>query len=489
MRKIIAMIAIMMAAVAGFAQATDDYMLPQGFVFTNEIGSDVVNVTGNAHNDYIDSNYRSEFAGIYDKITVKYNSEKLSFELAPKFGIKDVNENYYSKNTSNGALGHGSNVSYNRLRADANGTLNSDDLAFNYWGFDWGLRFTPFDIVDFYLNDGPDIIGSRLPARGKNWGASSLGSDGFAIVMKPIDSLRISGAIPFGFTFASDPNFLNAEVEDSWVSELTTNSRASNYKFRVDVGADYSLGMFGVGAKVNNLINAGARQYGVYAGANAGALTANLGFNYAEDYQNFLDAFDDGLIYIGGKQAVAGGVEYSIGDLYAAIDAMYNLEPAQSVYDLYAGAKVAYDVIPGKFNADVLFGVAADLGTNAHHGTDEDVADLTYAMKTINADFIDLYYSHVALEDLRAATYNGKAVSGVAASQNWQYYTALARTMSNGQIDTTSASKAAIATRIRPGFTYNTGKNEFGAHVNLVNFFDGDGSYQVKFPVYWKWLF
>ena len=129
---------------------------------------------------------------------------------------------------------------------------------------------------------------------------------------------------------------------------------------------------------------------------------------------------------------------------------------------------------------------------------------------------LHLYYSHLALVDLRANYYptsekpkvtdtrytdghvdydywnakNGEDVNAnIAANENWQYYTALARTMSNGNLDMTSAAKAAIAVRIKPGFTYWTGKNEFGAHVNFVNFFDGDGSYQIKFPVYWKWTF
>ena len=224
---------------------------------------------------------------------------------------------------------------------------------------------------------------------------------------------------------------------------------------------------------------------------NLGNIAINAGYNYSEDYRNFLDAFDDKLIYIGGKQAIAGGASIALGELVAAIDAMYNMKPAQSVYDLYAGAKVAYDVIPGKFNADVVLGIAADLGTNAHHGTNEDVLDLTYAMKTINPNFIDLYYSHYGLEDVRAASYvdsEGNVVKnvGVAASENWQYYTALARSMSNGTIDTTSAAKAALAIRIRPGFSYKVGRNTFDAHMNLVNFFDGDGSYQIKFPVLWR---
>jgi hypothetical protein len=497
--------AALLAGAGAFAQATDDYGLPQGFYFNNEIGSDVVKVTGNSHKENVDTNWRSEFAGIYDDITIGYGSEKVAFELSPRFGISDKTENYYDGDSYSVFYGHGYSFDYGQRggkNADANGALNSDDTGWNYWAVDWDFRFSPFDIVDFYLNAGPDIVGSNLPARGTHWGASNLGSDGFAIVTKPIDGLRISGAIPFSYEMKSKMNWMNAEVEDSWVTSdgalgyPRNGQQAAGYRFRVDIGADYTLssGLVGAGVKVNDIINAGYRQYAIYAGLNLGALTADLGYNYSEDYTSFLDAFDDGLIKIGGKQAVAGGVSFVAGDLKLMADAMYNLKKKQSIYDMYAGLKVAYDLVPGKFNADLLLGVAMDLGTNAHHGTVEDDKDLQYAMKTINGDFVDLYYSHVALEDIRAAAgFNDKGAPysnpGVAASQNWQYYTALSRMMSNGNIDTTSARKAALAVRVRPGFTYTTGKNEFGAHVNLVNFFDKDGSYQIKFPVYWKWTF
>jgi hypothetical protein len=504
----------LLAGVGAFAQATDDYNLPQGFKFSNEIGSDVVKVTGNAHKDYTDTDWRSEFAGIYDKIVVGYDSEKLSFSLEPKFGIRDVNENYYDGDgTASGYYqnfyGHGVGFSgANNTatvtgigNADAHGTLNSDDLAWNFWGVDWDFRFSPFDIVDFYLNAGPDIVGSKLFARDKNWGASGLGSDGFAIVTKPIDGLRISGAIPFGYSVVSSANYMDAEIEDYWIPGDAGKTRArADYqganRFRVDVGADYTLssGLVGAGVKVNDIINAGYRHYGIYAGLNLGALSANLGYNFAENYTDFLDVFDNGLIQIRGKQAIAGSVAFVAGDLKLMVDALSNLNKKESVYDLYAGAKVAYDLVPGKFNVDLLLGMAMDLGTNAHHGTQEDDLDLKAAMGSIKGQFIDLYYGHAALEDVRAAAGWNKDDgviwnNGVAASQNWQYYTALARTMANGNLDTTSAAKAALAVRIKPGFTYNTGKNEFGAHVDVTNFFDGDGSYQIKFPVYWKWTF
>lgn len=529
--------AALLATGGAFAQATEDYGMPQGMYFSNEIGSDVVKVTGNSHKAEVDTNWRSEFAGIYDDITVGYTSEKLAFELSPRFGISDKTENYYDGNSYSTSFGHGYSFNVNGIghqnlnanNADANGTLNSDDTGWNYWGVDWDFRFSPFDIVDFYLNAGPDIVGSKLFARDSAWGASGLGSDGFAIVTKPIDGLRISGAIPFSYDVTSKMNWMNAEVEDSWVTSdgslgyPRNGVQTAGYRFKLDLGADYTLasGLFGAGIKVNDIINAGYRQYGIYAGMNMGAIAANIGYNYAENYMDF-DAFDDGLIKISGKDIVAASASFVAGDLKVMADIMSNLKKYQSVYDVYAGAKVVYDLVPGKFQADMLLGVAMDLGTNAHHGTDEQVNDLNHAATTINGNFIDLYYSHLALEDIRATLYptttnpkvtteywGGNAANGikiqtidynakdngqsgnanVAASQNWQYYTALSRMMSNNTIDMTSAAKAAIAVRIRPGFTYWTGKNEFGAHVNLVNFFDGDGSYQIKFPVYWKWTF
>jgi hypothetical protein len=160
--------AALLATAGAYAQGTTDYGLPQGFSFSNEIGSDVAKVTGNAHKDYEDTNWRSEFAGIYDKIVISYASEKVTFNLEPKFGIKDFNENYYDAGTiDNSVFGHGQGFHAESLygkggplglsnRVDGNGSLNSDDLGWGYWDLGWGLKFTPFDIVSFYLHKGED---------------------------------------------------------------------------------------------------------------------------------------------------------------------------------------------------------------------------------------------------------------------------------------------------------------------------------------------
>ena len=179
----------LLAGAGAFAQATDDYNLPQGFYFNNEIGSDVVKVTGNAHKDYEDTNWRSEFMGIYDDITLGYTSEKLAFEISPRFGIRDDQESYYNGGDYGNYYGHGNSFLYAQYdqNADANGVLNSDDMAFSYWGFDWDFRFSPFDIVDFYLNAGPDIVGSKL------FGA--VGLLGLPITCAIVSSLDQTGVI------------------------------------------------------------------------------------------------------------------------------------------------------------------------------------------------------------------------------------------------------------------------------------------------------
>ena len=43
--------ALIAAAASAFAQGTDDYNLPQGFYFYNEVSSDVVKVIGNMRSD------------------------------------------------------------------------------------------------------------------------------------------------------------------------------------------------------------------------------------------------------------------------------------------------------------------------------------------------------------------------------------------------------------------------------------------------------
>jgi len=452
--------AALLAGVGAFAQATDDYNLPQGFKFTNEIGSDVLLNAGNMHSNssHPENNYRSEFGGIYDDITIEYTSEKFWFELSPRFGISDANENYFSENTDSTIKGHGAGWDVNRN--DADGTLNADDTGFSWWEVNFGVRFTPFDIVDFYLNNDVWTPGSNLYARDTHLANGNLAGDGIAIVFKPISGLRLAASIPFSYKINSSVNFINAEIEDD-PEHLTSNANStSDFKFRVDFGADYSIGDFlTVGGTIHNAISRADRGYGLFANVKFGSIEVDAGYQYKGGN---LDVFDfSNIVQVGGNNQAMLSAKVGLGSLTATLDGLYNIKPHESYYDLYAALGASYELVPGKFAIRAKAGVAFDMGTfseSSNHGA--------MAMGTINQNFDDLIFRE---NDKNGTRKDDDFVTDEGGYQSWK--------------------KAATAILVEPGVNYKTGRNEFDGAVRLINFLDGDGSYAVKLPVKWVWTF
>ncbi len=465
--------AILMGAGA-FAQATDDYNLPQGFTFNNEIGSDVVYGLGNCHTSTGNNsnfNYAQEFAGIYDKVTIQYNSEKLWFELAPKFGFRDQTANWFQS-------------SYNDQLTTSttfDTDLNRDDTSIAWWGLDWGVRFSPFDIVDFYMNNDVWTPGSWLPIRDDHMSGGNLAGNGVAVVLKPIDGLRLAADLPFDLNMCSAGNFFNAEYSDANSGSQTTNGRTNNclrasasdepdYKFRLDIAADYTfLDMVTVGGSITNLINRCDRGYGLYGNVNLGSLTANLGYTYNGGATDVFDMF--GLVKVGGRHKANASAMFKAGDFELGAEALFNVFKTQSLYDLYAAVHVAYDLLPGKFNIFFNVGGAMDMGSKGIHydGTANDGTGNDFTV--------------VGTAKSLTGTNNGDL------NQWSMYYSKKTRAKMSAKGQKLGDRAAAWAVKLQPGFRYNTGKNEFGAKANLLYFLNGDGSYAVSFPVYWKWTF
>ncbi len=454
--------AALLAGVGAFAQATDDYNLPQGFKFTNEIGSDVLLNAGNMHSNssHPENNYRSEFGGIYDDITIEYTSEKFWFELSPRFGISDKNENYFSKNFDSNIKGHGVD-----WRDDDDGALNADDTAFSWWEVNFGVRFTPFDIVDFYLNNDVWTPGSNLYARDTHLANGNLAGDGISIIFKPISGLRLAAAIPFSYGITSSGNFINAEIEDEEADAngnshlVASNKQTSDFKFRVDFGADYSIGDFlTVGGTIHNAISRAGRGYGLFANVKFGSIEVDAGYQYKGGN---LDVFDfSDIVQVGGTNQAMVSAKVGLGSLTATLDGLYNLKPHESYYDLYAALGANYELVPGKFAIRAKAGVAFDMGTfseSSNHGA--------MALGTINEYFDDLIF--------RENDKNGHLTDDVVTDEGGYK----------------SYKKAATAILVEPGVNYKTGRNEFDGAVRLINFLDGDGSYAVKLPVKWVWTF
>jgi len=450
--------ALLMGSVAFAANnydgATDDYELPQGFTFYNEVSSDLVEAKGSFYNTTRndksqDDRYQVEFAGISEKVGISYDSEKFWFELAPKFSLKDNNQHWNREST--------------KYRA-TDASLNNDDLSFAWTGLDWGVRFTPFDIVDFYLHKDVWTPGAYLPIADKRVGGN-LAGEGAGVVFKPIDGLRIGLEIPFEATFGGKANYLDAEWEDVLRSRVANVAEAkkeddlepnkNNYRFRINAGVDYRLlDMITIGAFVNNIINRDARGYGLYANAAISFLDFNVGYTYNGEATKVspLDFTDDVKVTIGGHHKANLAVSAQFGDFTAQLEALMNFFKAQSVYDLYAGLKVGYDLLPGKFNIALATGVAYDMGnkTNGNQG---------YTRYTEGG--------------------------GIGAPVDGQNGVRLAK----GSFKNNKFQKAAPVVFVAPGISYTTGRNTFGAKFQAQYWLDGEGSYAANVPVSWKYTF
>jgi len=444
-------------AVNSYDGATDDYELPQGFSFSNEIGTDLVEMKGAVYNNedfdkQKRKNYQVEFAGIYDKVSISYDSEKFWFELAPKFKLTDAGE-HWNKTTADWK--------------ESDHALNNDDLAFVWDAVDWGVRFTPFDIVDVWLNTNVWTTGSYLPVADEHVNLGNLQGDGFGIVFKPVDGLRIGLEVPFGYGIVSNPNFLDAEYEDDEENNTnggtgalsypySSNDKAS-YKFRMNFGVDYKLlGMITVGATVHNIFDREGRGYGLYANAGISFLDFSLGYSYNADATkvSYMD-WSDTKVVIGGHHKANLAVLAAFGDFTAGVDALFNFFKNQSIYDLYAGLKVGYDLLPGKFNIGLRAGVAYDMG-NYKDGAGQ------YKTQYREQGADDQY--------VRGSFYTKKG-SGAKHGAN------------------PKAEVAAPMVEINPNVTYTTGNNTFGAAMKAQYWLDGEGSYATSFPVYWKYTF
>lgn len=434
---------------AAFAQATDDYNLPQGFTFYNEISSDLVEAKGSNYNHESENkNYQVEFAGIIEKVGIGYNSEKFEFELAPKMAIKDAGQHWKSE------VGAGSTAAPKGAATWQSSwqSLNNDDLAFLWDGLDWGVRFTPFEIVDLMLHKGLNTPGANLPVAGENVGGN-LAGDGFGVVIKPIDGLRIGLEIPFTIDYASEGNYMDAEYEDKENGNLTTGEQVKDapYKFRFNAGVDYKLlDMVTVGLFTEDVINRQSRSYGMYADANVGFINFKLGYTYngGDTKVSFYD-WANTKVAIGGHHKANLAVGAAFGDLSVKMDALFNFFKNQSIYDLYAGLAIGYDVVPGKFNVGLQGRVAYDMG---NYKNSAGVYHTQYREKKADIQYVGAFPT--------------KKGTG-----------------------TKAPTAAAPMVGIKPSMTYTTGKNTFNVAANLQYWLDGEGTYAASVPVSWKYTF
>lgn len=519
---------------AAFAQesydgATADYELPEGFSFSYTLSSDIVKAhnISSTDNDFDTYEWWSEFGGLVNKFEVKYNSNLLAFQLAPKVKIGEPKKGQmFWEGTGFGAAGAtnpGTGRNLANLFTVNRGRLSDDDTGFGYDGLDWNFRFTPFDIVDFYLNDGVAIAGGGLPIGGGRFDSAKLGSDGLTIVVKPINGLRLAASLPFSLKTFSTWDMLNAEDEDLENGYLATNTANANnlavgdadggkIKFQVKLGADYNFkNLFSIGATWNDILDASNMQVGVYANITAiQGLDAGLGYTFNRKAQgaglgfSFFGLGDyNGMFKVYGQHVVQLYAQYLIANkLSVGAEAAFNFFSEQSIYDMYFGAKVGYDISP-KVNLGVKATFAFDFGTQLEYRDDQNnkvnPRNTLAATRKVNDEAYKDSYLKANGATQSAALYRY-------ANKDWKLSnnTTTQRTDRgyNGENTDWSGYQAATVISVQPSITYTTGKNVFSGAVAVdylttaANDYVDDatddntvGDWFFKFPVSWTYNF
>ena len=223
--------------------------------FSNELGSDVVNITKN----------KTVFAGFYDEAKTDIVSEKVDAGIDAKFV----------------------------MTTDENGKPGS--LSWNSEDSDWYLTFRPVQAASLGFSTDFFMEGSYLVIEDKNISGGRLGSDGFTAAFTGVKNLIIAATVPFGYDSENNRNWFTTTYTEADGTETT---RYLNAGF----GASYTFDDKGsVGAVIHDVANNRTRGFGVYGSAHPAegvAVYAGYAFNDTEGLCDVADTegADDSLV-------------------------------------------------------------------------------------------------------------------------------------------------------------------------------------------------
>ena len=507
-----------------------DYNLPEGLSFKYTLQSDLVRAHNMSSANRAEDDYEwwSEFGGLENVFEINYNSDLLGFKLKPTVKIGEPDGEFgfgWALNqTAKGAGAAFASVGdYNKNYYTVNrDKLNSDDTGFFYSGFDWSLHFTPFDFLEIGLKEGYDIAGGGLSETWGRYSSAKLGSDGLTLLLKPIQGLRLAASLPFTFAVASAPDMLNAEWEDADYTPPTsthlvwTKKETGAVKFKVKIGADYNFkNLFSVGATWNDILDANDMQVGIYGNITA-IQNLNIGLGYTFNRQStgeglVFDLWTLGWNYhdmfkIYGQHVAQLEVSYRLGNLSLMAQGAFNFFQNQSVYDMFAGLKVGYDLVPGRVNIGVVGTVAMDFGTQlAWNDSDGNVFNAAESRtgnkaKITDPDFEQSYLNKRGTGD--------KAMLYRYANSDWKLANNLKANGGNATrgltgVDTDWAGySAAMVISVKPTVSFTAGNNKFDAGMVVDYLPTAANDYYVnsttdnitgdwffKFPVSWTYNF
>jgi len=238
---------------------------------------------------------------------------------------------------------------------------NQDDygLAWKADINDWYVEARILDDkLTFGYHDTIDPEGSYLPIWDDNITAGNIGSEGFTLVYRPIEGLRIAASLPFGAK-GNDENVNWLKVDGTFDDTTPDAVKTTNIR----LGAIYDAGIAEFGVAAHDILDSDERSFAFYV--------YSAGFFGVKEGINFRAGFAHGEKNIKAADWIAGknlwNVAFEMPKLLPVgltLEAAGNTDDAESDYDIYAAAKV--DVgIDEKLSLFVTGKTALDLSDNA----------------------------------------------------------------------------------------------------------------------------
>ena len=188
------------------------------------------------------------------------------------------------------------------------------------------------DKLTFGFHDNIHPEGSYLPIWDDNVGAGNIGSDGFTLVYRPIEGLRLGLSLPFG----SEEEEVNViKIDGAAEDACPDNLKKTNIR----LGAIYDAGIAEFGVAAHDILDSDERSFGAYV--------YSEGFFGNVEGLNFRAGFAHGEKVIKAADKIAGtnlfNVAFELVDILPVgltVEAAGNTDDEESGYDIYAGVKV-----------------------------------------------------------------------------------------------------------------------------------------------------
>lgn len=230
---------------------------------------------------------------------------------------------------------------------------SQNDVALAWDGVvsDWYVEARLLDdmfTLGFHDNIHPE--GSYLPVFDDNVAYGNIGSDGFTLVYRPIEGLRLGLSLPFG---ADEYNWLKvdgAKKDTTAESERTTNIR---------IGAIYDMGIAEFGASVQDALDSDQRSLGFYV-YSAGLFGQVKGVDLRAGFVHSwgVAAIEEIASLAGFSVGIQGenlwNIAFEVSEIIPvnlAVEAAGNTDSntevapdSANLYDMYFGAKVGFDI-------------------------------------------------------------------------------------------------------------------------------------------------